>query len=60
MRLEPSFVRLDGTLVESVYQHVFPGGLHLMREDRALGLAYSSQDRHERAYLTISCCARLG
>lgn len=36
-RLEPSVLfDLDGTLVESVYQHVFPGGLRLMREDRAL------------------------
>ena len=49
MRIEPSFLfDLGGTLVDSVYQ------LFLL----ALGLAYSSQDRHERGPIYQSAVAR--
>ena len=49
MRIEPVFLfDLDGTLVDSVYQHVLAWKDALTPKDRALGLAHPSQDRHER------------
>jgi beta-phosphoglucomutase-like phosphatase (HAD superfamily) len=50
MRIEPVFLfDLDGTLVDSVYQHVLAWKEALDTEGIELSrVAYSSQDRHER------------
>ena len=50
MRIEPVFLfDLDGTLVDSVYQHVLAWKEALdSGGDRAFRLAHPPQDRHER------------
>ena len=50
MRIEPVFLfDLDGTLVDSVYEHVLAWKEALDKaRARAFGLAHPSQDRHER------------
>ena len=60
MRLEPVYLfDLDGTLVDSVYQHVLAWKEALDgRRDRAFGLAHPPQDRNERRLIHESVVAR--
>ena len=60
MRIEPVFLfDLDGTLVDSVYQHVLAWKAGARRGGhRALGLAHPSQDRHERRPVHQPAAAR--
>ena len=62
MRIETVFLfDLDGTLVDSVYQHVlaWKRGAR-QRRHRALGVAHPSQDRHERRPVHQPTAARDG
>ena len=61
MHIEPVFVfDLDGTLVDSVYHHVFAWREALEAEGISLSFWHSSESRHERRTTRQPTLARNG